>query len=115
MITSTTDAKSARQLLGFIEEFRKLNDKMQAQQIVTFLHIMAKPGISVTELAKATAMSSSAASRNAAALGETHRSGEKGFGLVDYNLDPNDTRVKRFYLTNRGTAVAKTLVQLLGA
>ena len=39
----TKTAKAARKVASFIEEFRKLNAEMQAQQMAKFLAVVAKP------------------------------------------------------------------------
>ncbi|MBY5407438.1 hypothetical protein HFO98_02945 [Rhizobium leguminosarum] len=36
--------KAARKVAAIIEEFRKLNAEMQAQQMAIFLAVVAKPG-----------------------------------------------------------------------
>ncbi len=114
-ISSTVDSKTARRLLSFIEEFRKLNSNIQAGQIAVFLHIMAKPGITMKELEKATNLSSTAVSRNVLALSEWFKTGEPGFDLVETYDDPQDRRNKRVRPKAKGTRVYNTLIQLLGS
>ncbi|MDW9519150.1 MarR family transcriptional regulator [Sinorhizobium meliloti] len=114
-ISLAADNKTARRLLSFIEEFRKLNPNIQAGQIAVFLHIMAKPGITMKELEKATNLSSTAVSRNVLALSEWFKVGEPGYDLVETYDDPQDRRNKRVRPKPKGMRVYNTLIQLLGS
>lgn len=109
------DNKTARRLLSFIEEFRKLNSNIQAGQIAVFLHVMAKPGITMKELERATGLSSTGVSRNVLALSEWFKKGEPGYNLVEAYDDDEDRRVKRVRPKPKGTRVYDTLTQLLGS
>lgn len=66
---SMSDNKNVRRLISIVEEFRKLDPEMQAQTILLFLLVVARPGITMKELAQSTELSSASISRNIAALG----------------------------------------------
>lgn len=114
-ISAAADSKTARRLLSAVEEFRKLNSNIQAGQIAVFLHIMAKPGITMKELERLSGLSSTAVSRNVLALSEWFKAGEPGYDLVETYDDPEDRRNKRVRAKAKGTRVYNTLIQLLGS
>ncbi|WP_085025261.1 MarR family winged helix-turn-helix transcriptional regulator [Ensifer aridi] len=114
-ISPAADNKTARRLLSFIEEFRKLNPNIQAGQIAVFLHIMAKPGITMKELEKATGLSSTAVSRNVLALSEWYKADVPGYDLVETFDDPHDRRNKRVRAKQKGQRVYNSLIQILGS
>lgn len=119
---SKVENKTARRFIGFIEEFRKLNPEMQAQQISLFLHVVAYPDRTIRELAETANLSlGGTITRNLDALSETRKvkKGDKietvpGHGLVQVYEDAADRRFKRVRPTPRGLLVYKSLVQLLG-
>ncbi|MBD9511939.1 winged helix-turn-helix transcriptional regulator [Ensifer sp. ENS10] len=105
--------KNARRLISIIEEFRKLDPEIQAQTITLFLLVVARPGITMKELVQQTGLASSSVSRNISALGERHRNGEPGHGLVRAYEDPQDRRTKRVDVTAQGRRVYETLITIL--
>lgn len=109
-----TENKTARRLLGFIDEFAKLDNEMQIQQIATYLHVMGKPGITMSDLAKATGLSSSSVSRNVVALSDLVVKEKPGHGLVRQVESPHDRRAKCVEPTAKGQRVFNTLIELLG-
>jgi len=111
--TQTETVKAARKAALIIEEFRKLNPEMQAQQMAIFLAVAAKPNQTVTELAKATGHATASVSRNVAALGETHRKGLPGLNILVATEDVLDRRNKRINLTPKGVRVMASLENLL--
>jgi DNA-binding MarR family transcriptional regulator len=112
-----TDSKTARRLLMFIEEFRKISPFINAGQIAIFLHIAAVPGnqgISMKDIERRTGISSSAVSRNVLALSETEKVGKPGHNLVETFDDLQDRRNKLVRLKPKGVRVYNTLIELLG-
>jgi DNA-binding MarR family transcriptional regulator len=109
--SQTTNA--AKRVASFIEEFRKINAEMQAQQMAIFLAVAAQADLSVSEIAIVVGHSTSSVSRNVAALGKVHRKGQPGLDLLNTREDINDRRNKRVRLTPRGTRVMATLASLL--
>lgn len=106
--------KTARKIVSLIEEFRKLDPEIQAQQIVVFLTVVGSPGHTLRELEQMTGLASSAISRNVQALSKVHRKGKAGHDLVIAEEDPEDRRFKRVRPTAKGIRVYNTLVELLG-
>lgn len=115
------DTKTVRRFIGFIEEFRKLNPEIQAQQISLFLHVVAVPDLTVKELAQRAGVTlGGSISRNLDALSERRRvmkAGEvsyvSGHGLIEVYEDAFDRRFKRARPTAKGRRVYNSLVQLL--
>lgn len=105
--------KAAKKVASFIEEFRKLNAEMQAQQMAIFLAVAAKPDLTVTDIANATGHSTSSVSRNIAALGKTHRKGLPGLDILVAVEDPIDRRNKRIRMTPKGARVMAALEALI--
>jgi DNA-binding MarR family transcriptional regulator len=106
-------AKVARKVASFIEEFRKLNAEMQAQQMAIFLAAAAKPESTITDLANVTGHSTGSVSRNVAALSKTHRKGMPGLDILVAVEDIMDRRNKRITLTPKGQRVMAALEALL--
>ncbi|PLP55568.1 MarR family transcriptional regulator [Mesorhizobium loti] len=113
MNTQSADNKEARRLLSFIEEFRKLSPNIQAGQIVIFLHIASKPGISLKELERRTGLSSTAVSRNVLALSEWVKKDVPGHNLVETYDDLDDRRNKLVKLKVAGNRIYDTLLNLV--
>jgi DNA-binding MarR family transcriptional regulator len=109
----TETVKAAKKWSAVLEEFRKLNPEIQAQQIAIFLAVVIKPDQSVNELAVATGQGNSSASRNIHALSKVHRKGMSGLGLLTAVEDELDRRLKRIRLTPKGVMVMNSLERLL--
>ncbi len=109
----TETVKAAHKAAAIIEEFRKLNPEMQAQQMAIFLTVAAKPDLTITELAKLTGQASSSVSRNVAALGKTHRKGLPGLDILMAVEDPMDRRNKRISMTPKGVMVMNSIERLI--
>ncbi|TGR84554.1 MarR family transcriptional regulator [Mesorhizobium sp. M2D.F.Ca.ET.223.01.1.1] len=121
-ILGVVENKPAKRLISFIDEFRKLNAEMQAQQISLFLHVVAQPELTIKEYAQRAGLGDGGPiSRNIEALSDQRKvvvKGQpeivRGHGLIETYEDPLDRRFKRVKPTARGMRVYSTLVQLLG-
>ncbi|RWX10373.1 MarR family transcriptional regulator [Rhizobium hidalgonense] len=111
--TQARIAKAASKVASIIEEFRKLNAEMQAQQMAIFLAAVAQPGSTITDLANVTGHSTGSVSRNVAALSKTHRKGMPGLDILIANEDVLDRRNKRISLTPKGMRVMASIEALL--
>jgi DNA-binding MarR family transcriptional regulator len=94
---------------------RDLDQEMQAQTALTFLHIAcaAPNDISMRELKGRLGISGSSISRNVAALSKHHRLGKAGHDLVESYEDSMDRRNKLVRLTPKGKSFAFRLSDLL--
>lgn len=55
-------------------------------------------------------LTNSSVSRTLDALGEEHRKGYRGFGLIERRPDPGEARRLRVFLSARGKALANQIV-----
>lgn len=109
----SVDNKIARQVSMIIEEFRKLDKEMQAQQMLIYLTIMSSPGITQREIEQKLDLESSSVSRNVAALGAVTRKGKEGHNLIVTKEDPNDRRYKVVHPTAKGKSVFNTILHIM--
>ena len=82
------------------------------QAIQVFLEVALNEGITITEVSQHLGIGKASASRNAAMLGERHRSGRDGYGLMETRSGP-DPRHKLLYLTKSGHELAATVAKLI--
>jgi len=104
--------RAARKLTAIVEEFRKLNPEMQAQQMAIFIAVAGKPNCTITEIAAMIGHPASSVSRNVAALSKYHRKGMLGLDVVVATEDAMDRRHKRVNLTPKGQRVWQSLEAL---
>ena len=69
--------------------------------------------VNIGDLADSLGISSSASSRNVAALGDWNRKQRPGYGLVTTKLHPDDRRRKAVVLTRKGETVINQLLEKL--
>jgi len=93
-----------------LRQFQTLDAEMQLPQAITLLTIALNEGISLTDLSERTQQSTPSASRNVAALSNTHRKGKPGHGLVISKEDPLERRRKQHWLTPKGRAFLRKLI-----
>jgi DNA-binding MarR family transcriptional regulator len=96
------ERQSINAVVRVIEEFRKLDADMQAQQMLTLLVIAKEEGIGVKEIAERTGVSTSAASRNVAYWSDWSALKREGHDLVSIKADLMDTRRKQVSLNPKG-------------
>lgn len=92
-------------LAACIEEFRHLSPDIQAQTMMTFLHVYKQEGHSIGVIQKKLGLSPAGASRNIAFLATV----PKGKGLIEIREDLEDRRVRRIFLTPKGRSFGKLL------
>jgi DNA-binding MarR family transcriptional regulator len=97
-------------LLQVISTLRKGGEQMPIQMAHVFLVVMARPGITMAQLAEEVGLSQSSCSRNVAALGEWHRLGKPGYGLIEATNDPNEGRRLIMFLSPKGRQLARQLI-----
>ncbi len=107
--------KALNKLLLMVEEFRKIDPQFPPQMAAVLIYVCGHEGCSVKDIEKGLSMSQSSASRNAAALSAHHRSGKKGFGLIEERPDVGDARRKPLFLTPQGRRIGETLSHLMEA
>jgi DNA-binding MarR family transcriptional regulator len=85
------------------------NPEIQAQQILTLLHVGQVGELPMADLAELTGVSQSSVSRNVAKLGRGATSRDVGAGLVEAYEDPDERRRKLVKVTSRGRELIKQL------
>jgi DNA-binding MarR family transcriptional regulator len=100
------------QLARALALFAVLDPQMPLHFLQTFLVVAQAPEGSVTyrEIEEALSLTNSSVSRTLNALGERHRTGDRGHGLVEVFIDPGEGRRYRARLTKRGRALAQQLL-----
>lgn len=101
-------------LLRVMEEFRQLEPDLPSQVIHAFLAAALTPGLSIRDLQDRLGMSSASASRSFSFLSDQHRLGKEGLGLIRYEGDAQNGRIKRVFLTTKGQRLVERLNFFLG-
>jgi len=95
------------------EVLRAKEREFPAQLVSTFLYIANHNGCRQEDLMVGTSLSSSSVSRNVTWLGPKHRSGKDGLKLVYREIDPDDPKRYRVYLSRKGEQMATLLENTL--
>ena len=95
------------------EVLRAKEREFPAQLVSTFLYIASHNGCRQEDLMEGTSMSSSSVSRNVTWLGPRHRLGREGLKLVYREIDPEDPKRYRIYLSRKGEQMATLLENTL--
>ena len=99
------------QLQRVLDRFAVLDPQMPLHFIQTFLLVAAADSVTYREIEEALSLTNSSVSRTLAALGERHRTGNRGYALVDVFIDPGEGRRYRARLTKRGKALAQQITK----
>lgn len=112
----TTKKHPAEALLRILKAMGdEIDPAMPWQQGLVFLTVAlaGDEGIDMVDLGREVALSKSAVSRNVGALGEWHRMGRPGLGLVETFTDYEDRRRKPVRLTAKGKAALRKILNRL--
>lgn len=113
--SASADEASLRRLLEVLDEFRAVNPDVTANQIMTFIHIAMKPGISQPDLATVLEMPKGSINRIVAVLSDRGNRGAEGYKLVDIVTPPEDYRQRNQFLSFKGRKLFDTVkAKLLG-
>lgn len=97
-----SDAGWASQLIEALEEFRKINQDVTANQVIIFLLIAMRPGISQKELMKLTELADGTVSRICGVLSDRGNRGTVGQGLIEIRPSPTSFRSTAQHLSPKG-------------
>lgn len=102
-------------LMLCVEEIRKVFPSMTANSFQAFLIVATEPGLKVGEIGHRLALGSSATVRVLASLSPHHRGGKEGLGLLDYETDIRDRRVRYVSLSHSGQRVFNSIRRIMEA
>ena len=94
-----------------LSTIREIDPQIEAHQVQILLEVAQKPLSTRRELADATDVALSSISRNLDALGDVHRKGKSGLGLVAKDWDPREPRRMVAWLTPKGKEVVGRLLE----
>lgn len=97
----------------FLSTAREIDPQIEIHQVQILLEVARKPLSTMRELADATDLALSSISRNLDALGDLHRFGKPGLGLVAKDWDPREPRRMVAWLTPRGQEVVGRLLEVV--
>lgn len=100
---------TASRLVRSLSRFRDLHTDMTVAQLMCFMLIVERPGITQRDLYQLLGMTDSASSRIVAILSDIGSRGTPGLGLVDMRTNPMDRRERLLYLTHRGSRLAEDM------
>lgn len=114
---ASLDRKTLQKLIRAVEEFRKFDQEMPVQTVLSFLYTAAlsdkQDGVSIKDIGAALEVSSAAASRNISKLTENGVKSQGGHGLLETQEDPMYRVRKRIALTPKGKRVLATLMEII--
>lgn len=97
------------QLQAVLERFAVLDPQMPLHFLQAFLVVARRDSVTYREIEEALSLTNSSVSRTLNALGDRHRKGDRGHGLVEVFIDPGEGRRYRARLTKRGRALAQQI------
>jgi DNA-binding MarR family transcriptional regulator len=111
--TNISDADWINRLLCAIDEFRKINQDITANQMAVFLTVAMKPGSTQRELSEVTGLADGTISRIIAILSDRGLGGKAGAGVLSIDPVPGDYRVRAQNLTLMGRLVVNSLRSIM--
>ena len=111
MAIKVEDAEWTTKLIDILDEFRKINQNVTANQIVTFLHIGLNDNITQKELEKATGLDNGTVSRLCAVLSDRglKQRDAKPMDLIRIGMAEDDYRARSQSLSSNGKRVFNAL------
>lgn len=106
--------RSAMQSLRIVELFRDMDADITANVVCAFLFIAARADCTIRDVETGLNTSNASATRLTQRLADIKLNNKPGFGLVDYEIDPTDARVRRLRLTSKGNRLVETIHGIMG-
>jgi DNA-binding MarR family transcriptional regulator len=103
---------SNNKLINILQLFREYENDIPVGTMLCFLHLMDKPGLTVSQVVSSLDMSKQSASRNLRNLTHRARPGKAGIDVARVEPDEHDYRVQCWHLNERGESLAKKIKQL---
>lgn len=111
--TNIEDAEWIKKLALIIDEFRKINPDITANQMLVLLRIGEHPGITQSELSKLTDLKDGTISRICALMSDRGHQGREGLDVIDIRPVPGDYRSKGQFLVNNGKRLYTSIKKLM--
>ena len=113
--TKLEDAEWIERLVKSLQEFREINQNVTANQIITFLYIALREGISQKELERLTGLDNGTVSRMCAILSDRGLKGRKEvpMDVVRIRPMPGDWRSRAQVLSAEGRALFQRLRSIM--
>jgi DNA-binding MarR family transcriptional regulator len=89
-----------------LDRFAVLDPQMPLHFVQTFLIVAGSDSVTYREIEEALNLTNSSVSRTLSALGDRHRTGSRGHGLIEVFIDPGEGRRYRARLSKKGKALA---------
>ncbi|MGR3484747.1 MAG: MarR family winged helix-turn-helix transcriptional regulator [Paracoccaceae bacterium] len=105
--------RALKDLIKCVSIIREQYQDMPATTLEVLLHVALEPGSSSTEIREAVSTSQSSISRHLSLLGDYNWRGEEGLRLIKLIENPTDRRQKIAFLTERGRAVMKQVLEVM--
>jgi len=110
---SMDQLKLLSQMIDCMGEVIDPNMPWHQGQVFLAIALAHPESIEMRDLGKLTGLSTSAISRNVAALGEWHRLQRPGLGLVETRIDLSDRRRRPIHLSKKGITAANKLKEAM--
>lgn len=107
------DAEWIKKLALIIDEFRKINQDITANQMLVLLRIGEHPGITQSKLAELTSLKDGTISRICALMSDRGHQGREGLDVIDIRPVPGDYRSKGQFLVNNGKRLYTSIKKLM--
>lgn len=108
-----TDRRALGRLISVIEEFRRLDPEMQAQQMLTLLIVALREGEPVKVIGGALGLSQAAASRNVSYWTDWHWRKRAGLDMIEAVEDKMERRRKLVTLKPKGKRFIAKIAYLM--
>lgn len=102
--------QSFKKALGL---FQAIRQDMPASVIEVFIAVANAPGRTMVDYARDLGTGNSTMSRQLRDLSDRDRFGNDGYRLLEVIGNPQDTRAKNYFLTQRGQRLAEQVADLL--
>lgn len=107
------DTSWVKRLVKIIEEFRKVNPDITANQMLVLLRIGERPGVTQKELADLTNMKDGTISRICALMSNRGHQQREGLDVIAIKDVPTDYRAKGQYLVKDGKKMFASVKRLM--
>jgi DNA-binding MarR family transcriptional regulator len=105
------EERKLRALRHILSYFQEHEPQIPASMIDAFLIVAMNEGCSLRDAVAMSGKPQSTISRHLLDLGERNRKKEPGLGLVAWRIAPDELRRKEFYLTPKGRALLRRILE----